>query len=312
MTLKPIQGNWASSRVDLGYNELFHISAVTSVSSRLLTVFLGTLRCSIKQSKPPSVFDGEHGIALHAMQGFGPQLESRRKSYGFSRVAVGTWCIFSSYSRHDLSKLVCFQRLQDSCPVASDTSRIYSRLGKAIMTLLEVRQETEDAFLVATVILAFLSIFNKSKSSSPFEALNSACLSRFQRDVRSPLQMRVGPRVFTRVTTGDSDIPSSCEMKDKPAFKSLQGNLTFFQFRATQYPFHLRQQTQGPSHIPIPEGSLLWRCLWKVGLPFQSKPGNQLSSRDNMQCTDLSSSCCAEIGVPLDLRRMSQGISGVA
>ena len=175
-----------------------------------------------------------------------------------------------------------------------------------------MRWETKLPLLVSTEMLGFLSIFKKKQTSTAIEALNSACLSRFQRDVRSPLQMRVGPRDFTRVTTGDSDIPSSCEMKDKPAFKSLQGNLTFFQFRATQYPFHLRQQTQGPSHIPIPEGSLLWRCLWKVGLPFQSKPGNQLSSRDNMQCTDLSSSCCAEIGVPLDMRRMSQGISGVA
>ena len=31
-----------------------------------------------------------------------------------------------------------------------------------------------------------------------------------------------------------------------------------------------------------------------------------------MQCTELSSSCCAEVGVPLDLRRVSQEISGVA
>ena len=28
---------------------------------------------------------------------------------------------------------------------------------------------------------------------------------------------------FSRVSTGDSDIPSSCEMKDEPAFKPLQG-----------------------------------------------------------------------------------------
>ena len=51
---------------------------------------------------------------------------------------------------------------------------------------------------------------------------------------------------------------------------------------------------------------------WKVGLPLQSKPGNQLSSRDDLGCTELSTSCCAEISLPLDLRRVSQGISGVA
>ena len=27
---------------------------------------------------------------------------------------------------------------------------------------------------------------------------------------------------------------------------------------------------QSPSHIPIAEGRLLLRCLWKVGLPLQS------------------------------------------
>ena len=40
--------------------------------------------------------------------------------------------------------------------------------------------------------------------------------------------------------------------------------------------------------------------------------GNQLSSRDDMGCMDLSSSFCAEVGVPIDLRRVSQGNSGVS
>ena len=124
--------------------------------------------------------------------------------------------------------------------------------------------------------------------------------------------MRRGPRAFARVSKGDSDIPSSCEMKDEPAFKKLQGNPTFFRVRASRCPFHLKQQTQGPSDIPIAEESLLLRCLWKIGLPLQWKPGNQLSSRDDMGCMDLSLSCCAEIGVPLYLRRVSQVISGVA
>ena len=37
--------------------------------------------------------------------------------------------------------------------------------------------------------------------------------------------------------------------------------------------------------------------------------GNQLSSRDDMGCMELSSISSAEIGVPIDLRRLSQGIS---
>ena len=94
--------------------------------------------------------------------------------------------------------------------------------------LLEVRQETEFHFLVGSEILGFLSIFKKSQASSPYEALNSVCLSRGQRDVRPPVQMRRTPIAFSSVSTGDSDMPSSCEMRDKPEFKPLLGNPAFF------------------------------------------------------------------------------------
>ena len=130
--------------------------------------------------------------------------------------------------------------------------------------------------------------------------------------MRPPVQMRRGTRVFSRVSTADSDSLSSYEMKDETAFNPLQGNPTFFLVRASRYPLHLRQQIQGPSDIPIIEGRLLLRCLWKVGLPPQSNPVNQLSSRDDMVCMELSSSSCAEIGVPIDLPCVSQGISVVA
>ena len=66
-----------------------------------------------------------------------------------------------------------------------------------------------------------------------------------------------GPRAFSTVSTGNSDIPSSCEMKEEPAFKPLQGNPTFYRVTASRYPLHLRQQTQGPSHVPIAEGNFL-------------------------------------------------------
>ena len=225
---------------------------------------------------------------------------------------MGTWGIFSSYSGDDPTKLVFAQQRHYSCLVTRDTSGISMRLRRAIGMLLDVRRETEGPFLVAIEILGYLSISKKSQASSPFEALNFTCLSRCQRDMRPPVQMRLGPRAFYRVATGDLDIPSSCEMKDEPAFKPMQGNPTFFRVRASRCPFHLRKQTQDPSHIPIAERSLLLRCLWKVGVPLQSKPGNQLSARDDFGCTEISSSCCAEIGVSLDLIRASQGISGVA
>ena len=91
-----------------------------------------------------------------------------------------------------------------------------------------MRQETEVHFPVGTVILGFLSVFKKSQSSSPFEALNSVYLSRCQRGVIPPVQKRRRPTAFSRVSTGDSDIPSSSEMKDEPEFKTLQGNPAFF------------------------------------------------------------------------------------
>ena len=169
--------------------------------------------------------------------------------------------------------------------------------------LLEVRRETVFPFVVVTVILGLLSIFKNSQASSPFEALNYECLSRCQRDVRPPLQMSWGRSPFYRESREESDMPYPCDMKDEHAFKPLQGNLDFFQVRASRFKFHFRQQTQGPSHIPIAEGSLLLRCLWKVGIALHSKPGNQLSSGDDLGCTERFSCCSVEIAAPLFLRQ---------
>ena len=137
-----------------------------------------------------------------------------------------------------------------------------------------MRREAKRPFLVVTVILVFLSILTKSQASSPFEAMNSVHLLMCQKDVRPSVQRKSWTIAFSRVSTGDLVIPSSCEMKYEPSFKPLQGNPPFIGDRASWGPFHLRQKTQSPSHIPISEGSLLLRCLCKVGLPLQSKTGN--------------------------------------
>ena len=89
-------------------------------------------------------------------------------------------------------------------------------VGRTTRTLLEVRQETEVHFLVVTVILGFLSIFKKRQTSSPFEALNSMCVERYQIDVILPVQMRQRATAFSRISTGDSNMHSSCELKDEP------------------------------------------------------------------------------------------------
>ena len=41
IALKPMLGNWLSFQVDLGYPDLFHIPAVTSVSFLTFEGFLG-------------------------------------------------------------------------------------------------------------------------------------------------------------------------------------------------------------------------------------------------------------------------------
>ena len=91
-----------------------------------------------------------------------------------------------------------------------------------------MRQEAKRPLLFGTVISAFVSIFTKSHALSPFEALNSAHLTKSQMDVRPSVQKRLRSMAFSRVSTGDSDIPSSCEMKNEPAFKALQGKPSFF------------------------------------------------------------------------------------
>ena len=69
IAMEPMKGKRASSRVDVGYTELFCIPEVHQCSSRFVTVFLGTLWCSIKKIEAPYAFDWEYGNALHAMQG---------------------------------------------------------------------------------------------------------------------------------------------------------------------------------------------------------------------------------------------------
>ena len=101
-------------------------------------------------------------------------------------------------------------------------------LGRKILTLLEVRREAKHPLLIATFILVFLSIFTKSQASSPFEAWNSAHLSKSQMDVRPSVQKRFRTLSFSRVSIGVSDMPSSWEMKDEPAFKALQRKPAFF------------------------------------------------------------------------------------
>ena len=161
-------------------------------------------------------------------RGIRPHLSARGKSHEFSRVAAGTCCIFSIYGGDGHLKHGFVQRIQDSCLVMTDTSGSSTMLCRKIQTLLEVSGEAKHPLLVGRVILVLISIFKKSQASSPLEALNSAHLSKSQMDVRSSVQKTLSAMAFSSVYTGDSDIPSSCEMRNEPAFKSLQEKPVIF------------------------------------------------------------------------------------
>ena len=83
--MEPMKRKCASSRVDLGYTELSCIPEVHQCSSRFVTVFLGTLWCSIEKIEASYVFDWENGIFLDAMQGNRASFPSQGDvSYDFS------------------------------------------------------------------------------------------------------------------------------------------------------------------------------------------------------------------------------------
>ena len=89
--------------------------------------------------------------------------------------------------------------------------------------------------------------------------------------MRAPVQMRWGTRVFSRVSTADTGFRHPFILSDErqACIQATSGNPTLFLVRETRNPLNLRQKSQGPSHIPIAEGMLLLRCLWKVGLPVE-------------------------------------------
>ena len=85
--------------------------------------------------------------------------------------------VFLSNGGDGPSKFVFVQRRQDTCLGANDTSAYSSRFGRAIGMPLVMKHENQGPFPVATGILGFLSVFRRHQASSPFEALNSTCLS---------------------------------------------------------------------------------------------------------------------------------------
>ena len=102
-----------------------------------MPIFLGTLWSSIKEIKVPFVFDGEHGIAVNAMQGNRASFRSEGEVSLF----------FSSCSR----KMCYSLELQRGWPfttrVCSATSGLLSSCEGLLGTFLEAWQINRDASL---------------------------------------------------------------------------------------------------------------------------------------------------------------------
>ena len=81
-------------------------------SSHLVTVFLGILWSSIKEIEVPYVFDWEHRILLHAMQGNQASSCIELEVSWVFRIAAGTWGIFSSYGGDGHLKLSFFSEVR--------------------------------------------------------------------------------------------------------------------------------------------------------------------------------------------------------
>ena len=87
-----------------------------------MTVFLRILFSSIREIQDLTSLIGNVDLLSMKCRGIRPHLAEKGKSHELSRVAAGTWFIFSSYGGDGQLKLGFVQQSQDSCLVMTDTS----------------------------------------------------------------------------------------------------------------------------------------------------------------------------------------------
>ena len=279
--------------------------------SRFVTVFLGTLWSSIKEVKAPFVFDMEHGLALQAMQ------ENRASAHCEAEVS---WFFLSCGG--NLGNVLELRRgWPCKTRVGSARSGLRSRWEGHLSILLEVWQGNRDASRCEAVDpvslsschreLGFLSIFQRDRH----RLLLKHWTRRDSRVVKAwwGLLIRRGGKLGLSLGFPQGILTPLHLVRWKMSLHSSQCREICPSFKSGHLGVH---STWGGkivsfSHSEVERGLLL-RYMWKVGIPLESKPGNQLSCRDDLGYMELSSSCCAELGVPLDLGRCSRVISGVA
>ena len=119
---KPMQGKLASSQFDFGYTEPFCIPGVTSMFFSSCDSVVGDSGVQSSKSRLLTCFIWKTQLLWTQWRGIGPHLAATGKSHGFSRVAAGTWCIFSSYLGDVHSKLEFVHWSQDTCLGMRDNS----------------------------------------------------------------------------------------------------------------------------------------------------------------------------------------------
>ena len=77
---------------------------------------------------------------------------------------------------------------------------------------------------------------------------------------------RIYPRVLPRLEKTHETFPS---LRDEARFLCIACRAIAF----SHGPFRLKHKTQGPSHVHIPKGKLLLRCLWKDDYLFIRRQG---------------------------------------
>ena len=123
--MEQMTGKWASSCVDFGYTELFCIPDLTSEFISSCDSVLGDFSGVLSRKSRLLLWLIRNTILLcKKCREIKPHLPARGMCHGISRVAAGTWGIFSSYSWDGHSKLHFVQGSQDSCLVMTDTSGI--------------------------------------------------------------------------------------------------------------------------------------------------------------------------------------------
>ena len=114
--------SWASSGVDLGYTVLFCIPEMTAVFLSFCDCGLGESLVFHQHIEGPYMFDWEHGIALHPMQGIRSLAPAVGDvSWDLSSCSRNVGYILA-LQRDGRSKLHLVQRSQDSCLVRTKTS----------------------------------------------------------------------------------------------------------------------------------------------------------------------------------------------